>query len=149
MARGRTGRNRPDDARKPAFEFCVTGRPVSAQAQNRILLKTWQAKVAAAARVEWPASNQVLGCDVELRVTYYSDRRIADQDNLLKAIQDSLQGLVYENDSQIKDTTSNWRNINGKFTVRHVSLPVAIAFSNGDEFLHIRVWISADEEDLG
>jgi len=105
--------------------------------------------VAAAARTEWPASNQAFSCDVELRVTHYSDRRIADRDNLLKPIQDALQGLVYGNDRQIKDTTFNWRDINAKFTVRNVSLPVAIAFSNGDEFLHIRVWISPDAEDLG
>ena len=105
--------------------------------------------MAAAARAEWPASNQAFRCDVELRVTYYSDRRIADQDNLLKPIQDALQGVAYGNDRQVKGATSNWRDINARFTVRNVSLPVAVAFSNGDEFLHIRVWISPDEEDLG
>ena len=84
-----------------------------------------------------------------MQVTHYADRRIADRDNLLKPIQDALQGVVYQNDWQIKDTTSNWRDINGKFTIRYVSLPLAVAFSMGDEFLHIRVWTSPDTEDLG
>ncbi len=44
---------------------------------------------------------------------------------------------------------SNWRNINGRFTIRNVALPLAVAFSNGSEFLHIRVWISPETEDLG
>jgi hypothetical protein len=149
MARRAPNRDRPDDTRKPNFEFCVAGRPVSAQAENRILLQNWKARVAVAARAAWPASNQALSCDLELRVTYYSERRIADQDNLLKPIQDALQGLVYENDRQIKDTMSNWRDINARFVIRNVSLPLAVAFSNGDPFLHVRIWISPDEEDLG
>lgn len=103
----------------------------------------------AAARGAWPANRRAFNGDVELRVTHYSERRIADRDNLLKPIQDALQGLVYGNDRQVKDSTSNWRNINGRFTIRHVSLPLAVAFSTGDEFLHICVWTSSDVEDLG
>lgn len=87
--------------------------------------------------------------DVELRVTHYSERRIADRDNLLKPIQDALQGVVYLNDSQVRDATSNWRNIDGRFMIRSLALPLAIAFSNGTEFLHIRVWSSPETEDLG
>lgn len=149
MARRPTNRDRPDDTRQPTFEFCIAGRPVSAQAENRILLQDWRAKVTAAARAAWPQTRQILDCDVELRVTHYSERRIADRDNLVKPIQDALQGLAYHNDRQVKDTTCNWRSINGRFTIRHVSLPLAVAFSSGDEFLHIRVWASASIEDLG
>jgi hypothetical protein len=86
---------------------------------------------------------------VELRVTHYSERRIADRDNLIKPIQDALQGICYSHDKQVKDSTSNWRNINGKFTIRFVSMPLAAAFSDGREFLHIRLWISPVAEDLG
>jgi crossover junction endodeoxyribonuclease RusA len=90
-----------------------------------------------------------MNCDIEFRITHYSERRIADRDNLLKPIQDALQGIVYRNDHQIRGTTSNWRNINGRFTIRYLSLPLAQAFSAGDEFLHIRIWTSADGGDLG
>ncbi len=84
-----------------------------------------------------------------MRVTHYSERRIADRDNLIKPIQDALQGVVYHNDMQIKDAMCNWRNINSKFTVRFVSMPLAVAFSTGDEFLHVRLWTSPEMEDLG
>jgi crossover junction endodeoxyribonuclease RusA len=149
MARRPANRDRPDDTKRPTFEFCVTGRPVSAQAANRLLLQTWKAEVTSAARVAWPRNRKQFHGDVELRVTHYSERRIADRDNLIKPIQDALQGVVYGNDRQVKDSMSNWRNINSKFTVRFVSMPLAVAFSIGDEFLHIRLWTSPDTEDLG
>ena len=91
----------------------------------------------------------MLECDVELRVTHYSERRVSDRDNLVKPIQDALQGVFYFNDKQIKDVLCNWRNIDGKFTIRYVSPLLAAAFSNGDEFLHVRGWVSPDSEDLG
>lgn len=122
---------------------------MSAQAANRLLLQQWRAKVAEAARAAWTQGRPPLLADVGLRVTHYSERRIADRDNLVKPIQDALQGIVYLDDRQIRDTTSNWRNIDGRFTIRNLALPLAIAFSNGSEFLHIRIWISPETEDLG
>lgn len=149
MARRPSNRNRPDDTLRPDFEFCVLGRPVSAQAQNRLLLHEWKAVVRAAAQAAWAGTRTRFAGDVELRMTHYSERRIADRDNFLKPIQDALQGVVYEDDGQIRDSTSNWRNINGRLTIRNLSLPLAVTFSNGSEFLHVRVWISPDIEDLG
>ena len=149
MARRPANRHRPDDAKQPDFEFCVTGRPVSAQAANRLLLQVWKAKVAASASAAFAVGRQPFGGDVELRITHYSERRIADRDNLMKPIQDALQGITYFNDHQIKDATSNWRDINGRFSVRSVSVALALAFSQGGEFLHIRLWNSPDTEDLG
>ena len=102
----------------------------------------------AAARAAWREGRPIHG-DVERRVTHHSERRIADRDNLLKPIQDALLGTVYGNDGQVRDATSNWRNINGRFMIRSVALPLAIAFSNGTEFLHIRIWRSPRTEDLG
>jgi len=149
MARRPGNRDRPDDRRKPSFEFCVIGRPVSAQAENRLLLHRWKAAVSAAAIAAWPPNQAPFTGDVELRVTHYSERRIADRDNLIKPIQDALQFVAFKNDKQVKDSTSNWRNINGAFVIRFVSLPLASAFSVGQEFLHVRLWTSPDKEDLG
>lgn len=42
-----------------------------------------------------------------MRVTHYSERRIADRDNLLKPIQDALQGVVYVDDKRIKDRVAH------------------------------------------
>lgn len=142
-------RYRFDDVRKPDFEFCVSGRPVSAQAKNRLALQSWKRQVGAAAIAAWPGGRDMLRSDLRLHVTHYAERRIADRDNLLKPIQDALQRVVYRDDGQIVDTACNWRNINGSFTVRHVFLSVAVSFSIGVEFLHVRVWTGTGEEDLG
>ena len=148
MARRTFDRDRPADRRTPNFEFCVHGRPVSAQARNRERLGIWQQQVRAAALVTWPAEQRGYITEVYLRITHYASRRIADMDNLVKLIQDALQGVCYPNDDKV-DHTGNWRDINGSFRVRHMSLPLAEAFSNGQEFVHIRLWLAEDEKDLG
>ena len=119
------------------------------QTESRLLLRRWQAAVAAAASATWPPGQPPFGGDLELRVTHYSERRVADRDNLLKPIQDALERVCYWDDKQIKDATSNWRNIGGTFVVQFISLPLAQAFSTGREFLHIRLWASPVREDLG
>lgn len=70
-------------------------------------------------------------------------------DNLTKPIQDALQGVIYLNDKQVRDVIANRRNINGQFRVRHISMPLAAAFSNGRPFVHIQVWHSPKQETLG
>jgi crossover junction endodeoxyribonuclease RusA len=70
-------------------------------------------------------------------------------DNLIKPIQDALEGIAYVNDSAVKDVTGNWRDIDGRFRLRYLSQPLADAFSDGREFLHIRLWRALREEDLG
>ena len=82
-------------------------------------------------------------------VTHYYETAIGDVDNLVKPIQDALQGVVYWNDKQVRDVTGKRRSINGRFRVRHISMPLAAAFSNGRPFVHIRVWHSPKHEELG
>jgi len=86
---------------------------------------------------------------VILCVTHYCETVIGDVDNLTKPIQDALQGVVYLNDKQVRDVIGNRRPINGRFVVRHISMPLAAAFSNGRPFVHIRVWHSPTREELG
>lgn len=71
-----------------------------------------------------------------------------DNDNLIKPIQDSLQGLIYRDDRQIVDTQIRKTDINGAFRVRGVSLLVLEGFSRGDEFLHVRIEAPPDHADL-
>jgi hypothetical protein len=69
-------------------------------------------------------------------------------DNLVKPIQDALKGVSYPDDGHV-DVTINWRDINGWFRVRHMSPRLATAFSDGREFVHVRLWLAAPEKDLG
>lgn len=141
-------RDRPDDRIPPDFEFCVHGRPVSAQARNRSRLADWKERIKRAAVAAWPAGSDPFVCEVDLRITHYADARIADMDNLTKAIQDALKGVCYPDDEKVNQT-GNWRSINGRFRVRYMSTSLAAAFSDGREFVHVRLWAVSTERDLG
>ena len=70
-------------------------------------------------------------------------------DNLVKPIQDALEGILYVNDRMVTDVTGNWRNVDRPLQLRYVSLPLADAFGNGRPFVHVRLWVAPNEEDLG
>ncbi len=96
----------------------------------------------------WPVGQALFDAEVYLRITHYAETRIADMDNLVKAIQDALKGACYPDDGKV-DHTGNWRSINGRFRVRYMSPPLAAAFSDGREFIHVRLWRVDAERDLG
>lgn len=128
----------------------MEGPPVSAQARNRVNLWKCREKVAAAARSNLPSDWQPLDGDVDLNVTYYQlGNWRGDNDNMVKPIQDALQGIAYRNDNQIRNQSVKRRHLKGRYTVHRISLVLAHAFAKGPEFLHIRVEKSPAIEDLG
>lgn len=141
--------DRRGDERRPDFEFCVHGRPVSARTRNRPLLASWQLQLKAACRAAWPVCRPPLQVAVKLRITHYSERSVADLDNLIKPIQDALQGIAYHNDWMVRDIAGSWRDIDGRYRLRYISQPLADAFADGRQFVHIRLWLAPDEEELG
>ena len=122
-------------------EFTVKGPPVSAQSNNPSLLQSWKDAV----RTE--AIKACAGLAVPLAgpvrfvcVNYYEGpAQPLDDDNMVKAIRDALQGVVYENDRQITDSAVRQTIIDGAFRVRGASAVLLMAFSRGDEFVYIKV----------
>jgi hypothetical protein len=149
MPRAPDPSERPIPARAPEIEFCVHGEPVSAWAHNRARLAAWQRRVRQAARVAWPERRNPIEVAVELRITHYGERRVIDMDNLIKPVQDALQGIAYVDDRQVKDVTGNFRDIDGRYSLRYISPCLSAAFSHGREFVHVRVWLARDDEELG
>ncbi len=146
MSRGpRAARERQDP---PLFEVCVHGQPVSAQTGNRQALQAWKKRIREACQAAWPGRTAIEERAI-IRVTHYYESRIGDVDNLIKPIQDALQGIAYLNDRQIDEMIGNRRNINGSFRVRHMSPSLAMAFSDGRQFVHIRIWQSRKHKELG
>jgi Holliday junction resolvase RusA-like endonuclease len=132
------------------FEFTVDGPPVSHQTRNAVRLRAWQQIVRAAAARRWPSEAPPVTDRLRLTLTYYHDGvsvRI-DNDNLVKPIQDALNGLVYVDDHQITDTLVRKTDLNGSFRVRGMSPVLAEGFCRGNEFLYIRVELEPDHEDL-
>lgn len=82
-------------------------------------------------------------------MTFYREAELGDVDNLVKPIQDALQGIAYHNDRQITDMTARRRDIDSSFKVRYMSPALAMAFSDGRQFVHIEVWRNPDQEAIG
>jgi Holliday junction resolvase RusA-like endonuclease len=123
------------------FEFIVAGPPVSHQARNRARLQAWIAMVRNEALRYWPPGRPAATGRLKITVVYYHDAVTVrlDNDNMLKPIQDALQGVVYANDTQITDTSVRKTNLDGQFTVRGMSRILAEGFCRGTEFLYIKV----------
>jgi crossover junction endodeoxyribonuclease RusA len=123
------------------FEFTIPGPPVSQQTKNRANLQAWKAMVHAQATARWPPADAPHLEAVKISVTYFHDGPAVrlDDDNLLKPIQDALNNLVYVDDRQITDCNVRKTDLNGRFVARGISPILAEAFSNGQEFLHVRI----------
>jgi Holliday junction resolvase RusA-like endonuclease len=131
------------------LDVCVHGQPVSAQTAKRGALEAWKRHVRAACIAAWKQGQPPLDAAVGLQVTFYRESELGDVDNLLKPIQDALQGIAYHNDRQISDVSSRRRDIDKAFKVRYMSPALATAFSNGRQFVHIEVWCNPDQERVG
>ena len=81
-------------------------------------------------------------------ITHYYDTKPPDIDNCIKPILDALNGVVYEDDSNISDLIVKQRNINGIFRIRRMSLILAQAFVNGEEFIHVKINEPPDQTEL-
>jgi len=132
------------------FEFVIQGPPVSAQAQDRRRLEAWKRLVRQAAQARWPKRRKPVASAVQLSVSYFHDRVTIrlDNDNLVKPIQDALNGLVYEDDRLITDTRLRKTCLDGAFHVRGLSSVLAGGFRSGREFLHVIVDAAPGHEDL-
>lgn len=89
-----------------------------------------------------------MACDVDVHIGEFSGYATRDRDNLAKPVLDAIQGVVYENDKQIKVLHAEWCDIDGAYVVRHMSPIVAIALGAGHEFLWVRVSAHAPRKDL-
>jgi len=131
------------------FEFIIDGPPISHQTRNAARLRVWQKAVHVAAAQQWPAEAPPVKGRLRFTLTYYHDGvsvRI-DNDNLVKPIQDALNGLVYVDDRQITDTHIRKTDLNGSFRVRGMSPVLAEGFCRGNEFLYIRIEVAPDHKE--
>jgi Holliday junction resolvase RusA-like endonuclease len=127
------------------FEFTVEGPPLSHQTEDRKKLGAWKRRVREAAASHWTGEPPLAG-DLRIVVTYYHEGEAIrmDNDNLIKPIQDALNGFIYNDDSQITDTSIRKTPMDTPVYVRGVSMILLEAFSRGKEFLHVRVEAAPD-----
>jgi crossover junction endodeoxyribonuclease RusA len=123
------------------FEFTIKGPPLSHQTSDKAKLRVWRESVTRAARNKWPVGERPASLKVQFHLIYFheGDQIRLDGDNLVKPIQDALNGLVYLDDRQItKSVIEKWP-IDGPFKVRRMSSEIANGLVDGEEFLYVRV----------
>jgi Holliday junction resolvase RusA-like endonuclease len=121
------------------FEFTIKGIPVSTQTRNRPRLREWKGQVNAAAQAAMNTSAEAVTDSVCVTITYYYDGDSPDVDNIIKPIQDGLNGVVFVDDTQVVEIKSRKKSINGSYQIRGISSTLLEAFSDGDAFVHIKV----------
>ncbi|HEX2209506.1 MAG TPA: RusA family crossover junction endodeoxyribonuclease [Longimicrobium sp.] len=132
------------------FEFIVRGPPRSAKTRNRPALRQWKNAVADAALLRFPADAALVTEKLRMVVSYYHDGADAglDLDNMLKPIRDALNGVVYEDDSQIVVSAFGATPIDGRYRVKGISTVLAEGFRDGLEFLHVVIEPAPDDGEL-
>ncbi len=132
------------------FEFLVDGPPLSQQAKNRARLQAWKDAVRAEATRRWLPGQPSVAGPLLITVVYYHEGVTIrmDNDNMVKPIQDALNGLVYLDDRQITDTRVRKTPLDGSFRVRGMSAVLAEGFVRGVEFLHVKIEEAPDHAEL-
>jgi Holliday junction resolvase RusA-like endonuclease len=118
------------------YQIVVKGRPVSYNSSTRSK-NTWKAKVAAAASLVF--NTPLNDPDLRVRITiFYDGIWTYDANNATKPICDALCGIGYIDDSQVIDPYTRMRDLNRSFRIKGIPPEVAVALSEGEEF----VWIT-------
>lgn len=121
------------------IEFIFPGPPLSLQSKNKTRKRNYKAMVARGATNALPAGFVATNDEVEIIITYYFETQSGDVDNIIRPIQDSLNGIIYVDDVQVVDRRSRRKDINGSYRIRSVSAKILEGFSQGTDFIHVKV----------
>lgn len=123
----------------PSNQYCIVipGRGFSHTAEHA---KQYQEKIRKIAKqkITKPFSDEV---DVKLEYLYAKRDERLDGDNLLKTICDGLEGVAYENDSQIIHHEVTVINTNASSIIREIphNEQIGDLFANQQSFTIIRI----------
>lgn len=119
-------------------EFLLLRRPIAHQSKDATKRRHWKEFVAIEARKAWGAQVPI-DTPCQLTLVYFCGERPADIDNIIKPIQDGLNGIVYVDDGYVTDVDSHRRALTDAFDLVRLPLLVLAALSEGKEFVYVRV----------
>lgn len=128
------------------WDFVALGVPKSVQASGTSKVR-WKAEVALAAKAAWGA-DPPLDVEVLLQLTYFHESAPLDVDNMIKPIQDALNGIVYVDDKQVARVVSGRADLDGPYRVRGLSEALASGFVSDGPFVHVKVEPAPDAQEL-
>jgi crossover junction endodeoxyribonuclease RusA len=121
------------------IEFTFEGPPLSLQSKNKTRKRAYKQNIENTARQILPPGFQPSSESLQIIITYYYEGDTPDIDNIIKPIQDALNGVVYVDDKQIEDIRSRKKDINGSYRIRNTSLCLLKAFGEGKDFIHVKI----------
>jgi len=120
------------------FDFLIQKRPVSHQTRNRKRLQEWKKYVFSEAQkscVNAVPSNS----NVRLTLIYLYNEDPVDVDNIIKPIQDALEGIFYDDDSLVIDVESHRRFLTGSFDITKYPKELVRGLYLHNECVYVRV----------
>jgi Holliday junction resolvase RusA-like endonuclease len=120
------------------FELFVFATPVSRQTRRKTKRRDWRETIREEALMVRVAGGAAVTEPIRVRIGYYFRGGSLDVDNILKAILDGLQGVVYTDDNLIMDLIVSKRSLD-EFVRVGVSAAFARALATGADFVHIVV----------
>jgi len=121
------------------LEFVVLGVPVSNQPANKGNLAAWRATVRSEAQKVWVNAPMLKELKAVIIHFFDTPKPSVDLDNMTKPILDTMQGLVYENDRQIRQAEITHVRINAAFPFVGASKIIVTSVQAGNPFLYVRI----------
>jgi crossover junction endodeoxyribonuclease RusA len=120
------------------LEFVVVGVPISNRSQGPNL-QNWRGAVIAAARSQWNQPALITDLKAVVINFYNTNQPSLDLDDMSKPILDSLEGMVYADDRQIRQAELAHVYI-GSAMVFVGAAPIIVAsVQAGNAFVYVRI----------
>jgi hypothetical protein len=129
-------------------EFLIPRRPLSLQTRRRNDLQSWKRLVAGAAGSVWGRRAPIESGDLRLTIVYLSDEYPPDTDNIIKPIQDALEGVVIVDDLLVTDVQSHRRFRKSDFDLTRLPPLLHQGLLIGAECVYVRLGETEPLEDL-
>jgi hypothetical protein len=120
------------------LEFIVIGVPVSNQVPGPNL-NAWRTAIAAEAKKRFKTkllTGKLKGIIINFHL---GEKPSVDIDNMSKPIFDVMEGIVYNNDRQIRQAEISHVRIDAPFTFVGASRVIVSAVQAGSQFVYVRI----------
>jgi crossover junction endodeoxyribonuclease RusA len=121
------------------LEFVLVGIPVSNQSDNKTILAAWRAAIRSEAQKVWTLPPMQKELKAVIINFFDSPKPPLDLDNMSKPILDSLEGLVYANDRQVRQVEFTHVRIDSVFRIIGVSKLIVTSVQAGNQFVYVRI----------
>jgi crossover junction endodeoxyribonuclease RusA len=121
------------------FEILIPAVPRSLQTNSRSRLQTWKKHVRATVAEAWDGQRMLTSGAFHLTLVYLYTGMPADVDNIIKPIQDALEGVVVSNDILVTDVESHRRFLYAGFDLEKLPKLLSTAVYSATACVYVRL----------